>query len=805
MELNMEQLKLIQSKQTGHMLVRGVAGCGKTTVAVHRAEYLLNHYCLDEKDKILLVTFNRTLKRYLKHLYEKVNLDGDSYGLFSADNTKLEIKTVDSIINTYFRRLNKPGLQYPSGYQEQDILKRCTVEVRKQFPDVDILDPSNLNFLRNEIDWIKSCNYMELSEYQSVDRRGLGSSKAEGPQRLLKNSTTREAIYRLMQAQDKALKANGFVDWKGAALAVHAYLKANPQPQYTHILVDESQDLTRVQLEILLSLYQKTQYSSIAFFADTAQSIYSHSWLVRGRSFTSIGLDMTGKSNSLSKNYRTTTQISQAAYSLLEKDRDIIQDENFVQPSLVDKQGGYPVLRGFNNDKEEYAYVIDQIKGLQKEILPRDIAIIARTNNQLNGIQAALEAADVPCELLKTNEADFNGDCVKLITMHSVKGLEFKVVFIIGLTQNVMPLLSYQDPQDQKDQELGEKKLFYVGMTRAAESLYLTYSRRPSKFLKDIDTRYLQLAPKAKISPYYPIRIENYILQDKLPDIYGKEEMVRQWLLKELMVKYKYPSALLDVEYKVNNFSRMGSVDICVFVYRKNKKIPYIFLEVKAQGRGIEEGLSQLKSYICADKHCRYGLVTDGNDFAVLDAELNEVEDIPSFNYNMLPSSLEQWQFNCLRRNRPFYLERDSDIKDQLIVKDGDEARQFNVDDLEPVQTFQGIAAGHPIFVQGKSDVKFHLPKEWNLRDCYLLQVSGDSMIGAGIDDGDYVLVKKQEVAENRDIVAVTMDEEATLKRYQRMGNSVLLMPENKDYEPIQLQDNQARIMGVVVGILKRD
>ena len=89
------------------------------------------------------------------------------------------------------------------------------------------------------------------------------------------------------------------------------------------------------------------------FVADTAQSIYSTSWLVKGRSFTSIGLDMTGRSTSLAKNYRTTTQIAEAAYSLIREDSDIVNDDNFVKPSLIDKQGIYPVFARYNTIGEE--------------------------------------------------------------------------------------------------------------------------------------------------------------------------------------------------------------------------------------------------------------------------------------------------------------------------------------------------------------------------------------------------------------------------------------------------------------------
>ncbi|MGH4120924.1 hypothetical protein [Clostridium sp.] len=71
---------------------------------------------------------------------------------------------------------------------------------------------------------------------------------------------------------------------------------------------------------------------------------------------------MSGKSNVLSKNYRTTTQIAKAAYSLLDKDPNIINDDNFVKPSLIDRQGYYPTCTQFKTTKEEAGYNISEIK-----------------------------------------------------------------------------------------------------------------------------------------------------------------------------------------------------------------------------------------------------------------------------------------------------------------------------------------------------------------------------------------------------------------------------------------------------------
>jgi len=60
-----------------------------------------------------------------------------------------------------------------------------------------------------------------------------------------------------------------------------------------------------------------------------------------------------------------------------------------------------------------------------------------------------------------------------------------------------------------------------------------------------------------------------------------------QWFLRELIDTYSYPTTLIEVEHKVNQFSRSGSVDIAVLIYKNSTRIPYIFVEIKAYGRGM--------------------------------------------------------------------------------------------------------------------------------------------------------------------------------------------------------------------------
>ena len=89
--------------------------------------------------------------------------------------------------------------------------------------------------------------------------------------------------------------------------------------------------------------------------------------------------------------------------------------------------------------------------------------------------------------------------------------------------------------------------------------------------------------------------------------------------------------------------------------------------------------------------------------------------------------------------------------------------------------------------------------------DHYALEVAGDSMVEAGILDGDYALVKRQEVARDGEIVVALIDEvEATLKYFRREGAMIRLDPANRAYDPQRYSPNQVRIQGKLSGILRR-
>ena len=113
------------------------------------------------------------------------------------------------------------------------------------------------------------------------------------------------------------------------------------------------------------------------------------------------------------------------------------------------------------------------------------------------------------------------------------------------------------------------------------------------------------------------------------------------------------------------------------------------------------------------------------------------------------------------------------------------------------------IAAGGPILAEERVEDVFPLPRELvGEGTLFLLQVRGDSMIDAAICDGDYVVVRQQPDANNGDIVAAMIDDEATVKTFKRTPGQVWLLPHNPAYAPID--GNEATILGKVTAVLRR-
>ena len=114
------------------------------------------------------------------------------------------------------------------------------------------------------------------------------------------------------------------------------------------------------------------------------------------------------------------------------------------------------------------------------------------------------------------------------------------------------------------------------------------------------------------------------------------------------------------------------------------------------------------------------------------------------------------------------------------------------------------VAAGQPILAQQNIDSYFPIPADRVPRgESFILNVKGDSMINAGIFNGDQILVNVCNTANNGDIVVALIDDSATVKTFYKEDGHIRLQPENDTMDPILVQENQLHILGKVIGVFR--
>lgn len=244
-----------------------------------------------------------------------------------------------------------------------------------------------------------------------------------------------------------------------------------PAGQYGAVLIDEGHDFQPEWLNLVAQMVDP-ETSSLLLLYDDAQSIYG-----KGRrkfSFKSVGIQAQGRTTILRLNYRNTSEVLKVAYEFA---KDILTPEEadedeipLILPESAERHGPQPELIKLPNFNREIEYITGRFKELNTEgVHWGEMAVVYR--NYFMGKEAThrLRSQSIPVDWLQESKASrhyrSDEDSVKVITLHSSKGLEFPVVAIPGLG-----FLPYED-SDLQD----EVRLMYVGMTRAMDRLIMTF------------------------------------------------------------------------------------------------------------------------------------------------------------------------------------------------------------------------------------------------------------------------------------------------------------------------------------------
>ncbi len=822
MNLNITQKNMVEAIPNGQTLIKGVAGSGKTTVGVYRLHHLENYFC-EKNDTILFLTYNKIHSKYLEYIASLAENENYLFKLFNKNKNKsYQIKTIDSVIYQLYNKLISPN-KVKIFTNTRGLYLQAMHQAQKKFPEENIINNKNIDFIMSEIAWIKACAYTDEEVYLSVTRTGRVSKESNTI--LRKNSEKRRAIIYVMNYYDKLLKQKSATDYPTMALAVREAIhnKKIEVPKFKHIIVDEAQDLSRAKLDIIRSMYDENkEKSSIMFLTDIAQSIYPESWLAYN-TFKSIGFDMSGKTKTLQKNYRTTYEVARAANSLINNDINITTNENYVKAEVLERHDDKPILNYFKNETEEYKYIANKINELihSGDYKADDICLMTKNKTQFDSLKQYIEKKNISVQIIKkaSNQNSFQDNSVKMLTMHSAKGLEFPIVFIYGLYDGIIPYVN-NNIDNQDIQISTERKLLYVGMTRAKNKLFMSsLKNKPSSLLAEIDPNTLQIfngdkQPKQnkrnnvannKFVKPYKINVDKYLFSEKLANKYSKEEIIRQWLLDVLITKYNFPLEMLDIEFKVQKFSVPGFVDIVAFVKQNNNKIPILFCEVKTTESLNERSFIQLEQYVKTTGSIKYALLTNGfqtYQYTVENGELKEGK-LPLYQ-DLIP---KQTNYINLLKKEQYHISKDSKENDLFVITLLKHNQKYHSQQTVKIPLVGTVSAGTLKTIYSELTKIVPLPQELltdKQADYFILQVDGYSMIEACIEPNDYVLVKKTNVARNQDIVIAVVDDQATIKTISKIKDKIILTPQNRNMEAIIIENENFYINGVVEGLIKK-
>ena len=190
-------------------------------------------------------------------------------------------------------------------------------------------------------------------------------------------------------------------------------------------------------------------------------------------------------------------------------------------------------------------------------------------------------------------------------------------------------------------------------------------------------------------------------------------------------------------------------------------------------------------------------------------AKLNKIEEVYSFFQKFFsengyaPSVREVCKACEIKSTATAFIYINELAKRGLIDKTDGKNRAVSIkQSVVSVPLIGTVAAGQPIFATQNYDGYFAIPSNFFAgEDLFMLNVHGDSMIKIGMLDGDKIIVRKQQTADNGDIVVALVDDSATVKRYFKRDGKIILHPENYEMEDFTF-DNEA-ILGKVIGLLR--
>ena len=297
----------------------------------------------------------------------------------------------------------------------------------------------------------------------------------------------RSALWPIFNDVRQRLRALGLMTWATVFHELADHYAARGQKPFSHIVVDEAQDLGVPELRLMIAA-APPGYDRLFFAGDLGQRIFQQPF-----SWKSLGADVRGRSATLKVNYRTSRQIREAADRLLP---DSVRDVDGLEE---DRRGAVSVFEGPSPEVVLAADVADEqakVAGFLRAALndgigAGEIGVFVRSRRELPRARDAVTAAGLEWAELSERSIDTAGR-VALAVMHFAKGLEFKAVVAMACDDDVLPLAervnAVVEESDLDEVYDTERHLLYVACTRARDRLLVTGVKPASEFLADLVT-----------------------------------------------------------------------------------------------------------------------------------------------------------------------------------------------------------------------------------------------------------------------------------------------------------------------------
>jgi mRNA-degrading endonuclease RelE of RelBE toxin-antitoxin system len=407
--LHPTQREISQRDFSGPARVAGSAGTGKTIVAIHRAVYLARAH---PESRVLLATFSEALANALRIKLRRLIANEPQLG------ERIDVHSIDAIgIRLYESRFGKANLA--SGKDIAEFIQQSAAET----PDHKFRQ----RFLRTEWDQIVDAWQIDSSDaYANVSRLGRKTKIPKKQQAIL---------WSIFQKVREKLSARSLITHSELFTKLATSIANEKFVPFDFAVVDEAQDLTVAHLRFFAAL-GGNRPNSLFFAGDLGQRIFQQPF-----SWIELGVDIRGRSQNLSVNYRTSHQIR------TQSDRLLDAEMSDLEGNLQDRSGTVSVFNGpaptiklFKNEQEEIDGVSEWISERTREgVVPYEFAIFVRSAAQISRARAAAEKAKIPFKILD-EKIEAAGNYASISTMHLAKGLEFRAVVVMACDDEIIPL-----------------------------------------------------------------------------------------------------------------------------------------------------------------------------------------------------------------------------------------------------------------------------------------------------------------------------------------------------------------------------